>query len=53
MEKVHSFNNEFISILKKIYADKYGFSDNMNNFHKTLETNILCNNEKIILDWRY
>jgi hypothetical protein len=46
METVHSFNNEFIAIFKKIYADKYGFSDSMENFHKTLETNALCGNEK-------
>ena len=46
MEKIHTFNNEFIDIFKKIYLDKYGFSDNMNIFHKTLETNVLCNDER-------
>jgi hypothetical protein len=49
MEKIHSFNNEFIAVFKKIYTDKYGFIDNMNNFHKTLETNALCNGEKKLI----
>jgi len=48
MEKIHFFNNDYISIFEKIYADKYGFFDNMENFHKILETNVLCDNEKIM-----
>jgi len=44
--EILNFNNDFISIIKKIYENSFRFSDELNNFHKILETNNLNETEK-------
>ena len=34
-------NNEFIKLFEKIYDEKYGFNDNLRNFHQILESPLI------------
>ena len=41
-----TFDNNFINIIKKVYADKYGFTNELCNFHKILNESSISDDEK-------
>lgn len=45
---IHSFDNNFITIIKKIYKEKYNFNNELNYFHEILDSKLINKNEKQI-----
>jgi hypothetical protein len=43
---IATFDNNFINIIKKVYTDKYGFTNELCNFHKILNESSISDDEK-------
>lgn len=46
---IHKFENNFIDVLKCIYNEKYNFTEELNFFHKVLETDLITIREKNLI----
>jgi len=45
---IHSFDNNFITAIKKIYKEKYNFNKELNCFHQILDSELINKEEKKI-----
>jgi len=44
---INIFQNEFVDVLKKIYREKYNFLEELNYFHKILESQTISEEDKV------